>query len=155
MLEDEIRLVLDDYKSSFITHDILPGIYTFKGFSDVLLRYLQFEFDGDDNAINIEFDHTTMKTKLDVKPGNLARRFDAKSFFSSILSFNPHWDYKHYNEYISQKYLNLSTINKIHIKCDFNDSSVVNAVREIILFSFILNLSAGYKVFCGPETIFL
>ena len=49
----------------------------------------------------IEFYDITMKTKLVVKPGIIAIRFDEKSFFSTILGFNPGWDYKHYNEHIS------------------------------------------------------
>ena len=39
-----------------------------------------------------------MKTKLVVRPGIKAIKFDEKSFFSTILGFDPHWDYKHYNE---------------------------------------------------------
>ena len=48
-----------------------------------------------------------MKTKLVVKDGIIAIRFDEISFFSTILGFNPQWDYKHYNEYISQKIVNV------------------------------------------------
>ena len=28
-VEDEIRLILDEYNSNFITHELQPGIYTF------------------------------------------------------------------------------------------------------------------------------
>ena len=55
-----------------------------------------------------------MKTKLVVRPGIIAIRFDEKSFFSTILGFIPCWDYKNYNEYIGQKIVNLSATNKIH-----------------------------------------
>ena len=51
-------------------------------------------------------------------------------FFSTILGFASGWDYKHYNEYISQKIVNLGSTNKIHLKCDFVDGSVVNGIRE-------------------------
>ena len=37
LVEDEIKLVLDEYNSIFITYDFQPGIYTFKDFSEVLL----------------------------------------------------------------------------------------------------------------------
>ena len=50
-------------------------------------------------------------------------------------------------------YLNLSTIDKIHSKFNFTDSSVTDGIREPILFSFTLERPAGYKVFCQPETI--
>ena len=59
-----------------------------------------------------------MKTELIVRAGIIALRFEEKSFFSNVLGFTPHWDYKHYKKYFSQKIVNLSTTNKIHLKCD-------------------------------------
>ena len=59
--------------------------------------------------IDIEYDDITMKTKLVVKSGIIAIRFDEKSFFSTVLGFTSGWDYKHYNEYTSQKNLNLGS----------------------------------------------
>ena len=44
--------------------------------------------------IDIEYDDITMKTKLVVKSGIIAIRFDEKSFFSTVLGFTPGWDYK-------------------------------------------------------------
>ena len=55
--------------------------------------------------------------------------------------------------YTDKKFLYSSTMNKIHIKDDVIDGSVVNGIREPILFSFILDKPSGYKVFCEPETI--
>ena len=94
-----------------------------------------------------------MKTKLVVRSGIISIKFDDKSLFSTVLGFTPGWDYKHYNEYISQKIVNLSTKNKIHLKCDVIDGSVLNGVRQPILYSFVLDKLPGYKVFCEPETI--
>ena len=85
--------------------------------------------------------------------GILAIRLDEKSFFNTVLGFAPDWDYKNYNEYISQKIVNLSTTNEIHLKCDVMDSSVVNGLRQAIHFNFVLYKLPGYKVFCEPETI--
>ena len=76
------------------------------------------------DATYIESDDITMKIKLIVGAGFIAMRFDEKSFFSSILGFNPHWVDKNYNEYISQKTVNLSSTNKIHLKCDVIDGSI-------------------------------
>ena len=80
-------------------------------------------------------------------------RFDEKSFFNTILGFNPHWDDKHYNEYISQKIVDFSSTNKIHLKCDVIDGSVINGLRQPITFSFVLDEPSGFKVFCERETI--
>ena len=40
------------------------------------------------NSIDIEFDDITMKTKVVVRPGIIAIRFDEKSFFSAVLGFS-------------------------------------------------------------------
>ena len=39
LVEDDIKLVLDEYNSSFITYEIMPGIYTFKDISEALLTF--------------------------------------------------------------------------------------------------------------------
>ena len=39
------------------------------------------------------------------------------------------------------------------MKSDVIDGSVVNGVREPILFSFVLAEKPGFKVFCESETI--
>ena len=153
LIEDDIKLVLDEYNSSFITYKITPGIYTFKDVSEVLLKILETEHPGPGNVILIEFDDITRKTKLVVKSGTIATRFDQKSCFSTILDFTPAWDYKHYNEYISQKIVNLNSTNKIHLKCNVIDGSILDGLRQSILSSFILDKPAGYKVFCKPERI--
>ena len=79
-----------------------------------------------------------MKIKWVVRRGIIAKRFDGKSFISSFLGFTPHWPYKNYNQNNSQKFVNLSIIEKIHLKCDVIDGSVVNALRQRFLFSFVL-----------------
>ena len=77
------------------------------------------------------------------------------------MKFEPYWDYKPTNAiyfdspgvYTSEKILNLSAIDKSHLKCDVIDGSVQNGVRQPILFGFILDKASGYKVFCEPETL--
>ena len=153
LIKGDVKLVLDEYNSSFITYELELGIYSFKDISEALFSILQTEYPGPSNVIIIEYDEITGKTKLIVKEGIIAIRFDEKSFFSTILGFTPGWDYKHYNKYISQKIVNLSNTNKIHLKCGAIDGSVVNGVRQPILYSFVLDKPSGYKVFSEPETI--
>ena len=147
LIEDDIKLVLHEYTSSFITYEISPGIYTFKDFSEALFNILQIEYPGPSNVIDIEYDDITMKTKLVVRYGNIAVRFDEKSFFNTVLCFTPGWDYKQYNKDTSQKNLNLGSTNKIHLKCDCIDGSVVDGVRQSIFYSFVLDKKPGYKYF--------
>ena len=153
LVEDDIKLVLDENNSSFITYEIPPGIYTFKDISEVLLKFLQSEDKGEINKIFIEFDDITRKTKLIVRPGFIVIRCNEKSFFSTILGFTAGWDYNHYKKYISQKNVNLSSTNKIHLKCVCIDGSFQNGSRQPILFSYALERPSGYKVYSEPETI--
>ena len=153
LVEDDNKLVLDEYNSSFTAYNIQPGIYTFKDLSEAFFKILQLEYEGVANTIFIEFDVNTMKTKLVVRSGITAIRFDENSFVSTILGFTPGWDYKHYKEFIRQKNLNLCNTNKIHLKSNVIDGNVRNGVRHPILFSFVLDKKPGYKVFCEPETI--
>ena len=74
LFEDDIKLVLVEYISSFITHELGPGIYTFKVLSEALLMILQTECAGHHDAIVIEFDDITIKTKLVVRPEIIAIR---------------------------------------------------------------------------------
>ena len=76
LVEDDINLVLDGFNSSFITNEVSFGIYTFKDISEVLLNLLQSEYPRPSNVIDIEYDDLTMKTKLVVRFGIIAIRFD-------------------------------------------------------------------------------
>ena len=153
LVEDDIKLVLDEYNSNFITYELEPGIYSYRDIAEAVFYILQSDYPQSNSEILIRLDDITRKTKLVVRSGIIAIRFDEKSFFSTILGFTPGWDYKHYNQYLSQKIVNLSNTNKIHLKCDAIDGSVVNGIRQPILYSFVLDKPAGYKVFCEPETI--
>ena len=81
LVEHDIRVILDEYNSSM---SLMIFRLVFNGLTEVLLRNLQHKLDGDDNAICIELDDITMKTKMVVRPGIIAIIFDEKSFL--ILS---------------------------------------------------------------------
>ena len=73
------------------------------------------------------------------------------SFLNTILSFSPFSDYKIYDEYFSEKIRKVSTIRKIHLKCDCIDGSVLNGVRQPIPYSVVSDKFPGYKVISEPE----
>ena len=162
--EEDIQLVLKEYNSHFITYELTPGIYTIQDISDAIQT-----FSGHKEAIQIEYDDISMKTKIILKFKNNEKglfalgtlKFDDRSFFHTLLGFTPYWDYKPTNSnrdaipgvYTSNKILKLSSTNKIHLKCDCIDGSIQDGVRQPILFSFVLDRPSGYKVFCEPETI--
>ena len=80
-------------------------------------------------------------------------RFDERSFFHTLSGFTQYWDYKPPGVYTSDKILNLNTRNKLNLKGDVIDGSVVDGLRQPILYSFVLDKLRGFKVFCELETI--
>ena len=109
----------------------------------------------------IEYDDFSMKTKLILNQFSETfetLRFDENSFLNTLIDFIPYWDYWPTNAihadrpgvYTIDKTLNLSTIDKTHLKCDV----IVENGLQGPIFLFVLNKLAGYKVFCEPETTY-
>ena len=49
--------------------------------------------------------------------------------------------------YKSDKPINITGIDKIHLKCDCIQGSIVNGIREPILYSFALSSPPGHKIY--------
>ena len=149
--EDNIQLILEQYNEKFITHKLDPGNYNIED-----LKKAVYPLGDHENTLQIEYDDLNKKVKhILTRFGETfgTSRFNEKSFFQTLLGFEPYWDYKP-GVYTSDKIiLNLNTVNKIHLKCDIIDGSIQDGIRQPILFSFVLDKPSGYKIFCEPETI--
>ena len=157
--EDNIRLISKQYNEKFITYELDPGNYTIED-----LQKAAYPLGDHEGTLQIEYDDLNKKVKLILTRfgstfGTL--KFDGKSFFHTLLGFDPYWDYKPTNPihadspgvYTNDKViLNLNTIDEIHLKCNCIHGSIQDGVRQPILFSFVLDKPSGYKVFCEPET---
>ena len=88
MVEVDIRLVLKQYKPSYIFFKLKPGFYTFKDLSEALFNNLQHDYEPVNNSVDIEIDDITIKTKLVVRLGIIAIGFDEKSFLNYYPSFH-------------------------------------------------------------------
>ena len=53
--------------------------------------------------------------------------------------------------YQSNKPINITGIDKIHLKCDCIQGSIVNGIREPILFSFAVSSPPGHKIYKEPR----
>ena len=67
------------------------------------------------------------------------------------MGFSPHWDYKSYGENISEKIIILSTTDKVNSRHDVIDRSLLNGVRQPLMYNFVLDRPPGYRAFCQPE----
>ena len=157
--KEDIELKLKQYNSNFVTYELTLGICSVKDIAKAV--YTMGDHEG---TQQIEYDDIRMKTKPILTRffgifGTLG--FDERPFYNMFLGFTTYWDYKPTNEihsdsagvYTNDKNLNLSTIGKVHSKCDVIDGSVVNGIREPMLSSFTLDQPSGYKIFLQLETV--
>ena len=53
--------------------------------------------------------------------------------------------------YKSDRPNNITSIDKVHLKCDSIEGSIVNGVREPILYSFALDKPPFHKIYKEPK----
>ena len=151
---DEIIDVLDlKYISTERSgYSLNPGIYEIVDLNNTLKHILP-----DNVKVNITIDDIRLKSNLKI---NQTLIFTEKSFFYTILGFTQSISYplddidRFYQiiagSYESNKPINITGIDKIHLKCDCIQGSIVNGIREPILYSFALS-SPGHKMYKEPR----
>ena len=140
---DEIMDILDlKYILTKRTrYSLDSSIYEMIGLNNTLKYILP-----DNVKVNITIDDIKLKSNLNT---NQTLLFTKKSFFYTILGFTqsrscPLDDIDAFYQliagsYKSDKPINITGIDKVHLKCDCIQGSIVNGVREPILFSFALS----------------
>ena len=134
-------------------YSLNPGIYEVVDLNNTLKYILP-----DNVKVNITTDDIRLKSNLKI---NQTLIFTERSFFYTILGFTQSRSYplddidSHY-QIIAGSYKsdrpNISTgIDKIHIKCDCIQGSIVNGIREPILYSFALSSPPGHKIYKEPR----
>ena len=152
---DEIMYILDfKYIPTKRTgYSIEPNIYNVVDLNKTLKNILP-----DNVKINISIDERKYKTDLEI---NQTLIFTNKSFFYTILGFTqshqgPLNDIEGFYQilpgsYKSDKPINFTGIDKVHLKCDCIDGSIMNGIREPILYSFSLDQPPGHKIYKEPK----
>ena len=152
---DEIIDVLDlKYISTKrICYSLNPGNYEIVDLNNSLKHILP-----DNIEESVTIDDIKLKSNLRT---NQTLIFTNKSFFYSILGFTqshlgPLDDIDGFYQilpglYKSNKPINITGNDKIHLKCDCIQGSIVNGVREPILYSFGPNSPPGHKIFKEPK----
>ena len=152
---DEIMDILDlKYIPTKRTgYSIEPNIYNVVDLNNTLKNILP-----DNVKIDVTIDERKYKTDLKI---NQTLIFTNKCFFYTILGFTqthkgPLNDIEGFYQilpgsYKSDKPINITGIDKVHLKCDCIDGSIVNGVREPILYSFALDQPPGHKIYKEPK----
>ena len=152
---DEIMDILDlNYIPTKRTgYSLDPGIYEIIDINDTLKHILP-----DNVKVNITIDDIRLKSNLKI---NQTLIFTERSFFYTILGFTQSRSYppdvidSHYQliagSYKSDKPINITGIDKIHLETDCIQGSIVNGIREPILYSFALSSPPGHRIYKEPR----
>ena len=126
-----------------------PGIYEVVDLNNVLKYILP-----DNVKVTITIDDIRLKSNL---KSNQTLIFTEKSFFYTILGFTPTRSYPlddidgFYQiiagSYKSDRPINITGIDKVPLKCNCIQRSIVNGIREPILYSFALSSPPGHKIY--------
>ena len=155
LTNDEIIDVLDlQYIPTKRTgYSLNPGIYEIVDLSNTLKHILP-----DNVKVNITIDDIRLKSNLKI---NQTLKFTEKSFFYTILGFTQSRSYPlddidgFYQiiagSYKSDKPINITGIDKIHLKNDCIQGSIMNGVGEPILYSFAMSSPPGHKIYKEPR----
>ena len=152
---DEIMDILDlKYISTKRTgYSVNPGIYEIVDLNNTLKYILP-----DNVKVNITLDDIRLKSNLKI---NQTLIFTNKSFFYTILGFTqshqgPLNDIEGLYQILpgshkSDRPIDITGIDKIHLKCDCIQGSIVNGVSEPISYSFALSSPPGHKMYKEPR----
>ena len=152
---DEIMDILDlKYIPTKRTgYSLDPGIYEVVDLNNTLKHILP-----NNVKVNITIDDISLKSNLKI---NQTLIFTEKSFFYTILGFiqsrsYPLDDIDGFYQLITGSYksdrpINITGIDKVHLKCDCIQGSIINDIRESILYSFALSSPPGYKMYKEPR----
>ena len=152
---DEIMDILDlKYIPTKRTgYSLDRGIYEVDDLNNTLKYILP-----DNVNVSVTIDDIRLKSNLKT---NQTLIFTEKSFFYTILGFTRSRSYPlddidgFYQliagSYKSDKPINITGIDKIHLKCDCIQGSIVNGIREPILYSFALSSPRGHKIYKEPK----
>ena len=134
-------------------YSLNPGIYEVVDLNNTLKH-----ISPDNVKVNITIDDIRLKSNLKI---NQTLIFTEKSFFYTILGFTqsrsyPLDDIEGFYQlitgsYESDKPISITGIDKIHLKCDCIQGSIVNGKREPILYSFALCSPPGHKIHKEPR----
>ena len=134
-------------------YSIEPNIYNVVDINKTLKNILP-------NNVKIDINIDEIKYKTDIKIIQTLI-FTNKSFFYTILGFTQSHSYPlddidgFYQliagSYKREKPINITGIDKVHLKCDCVDGSIMNGRREPILYSFALDQPTGHKIYKEPK----
>ena len=152
---DEIMDILDlKYIPTKRTgYSLNPGIYEVIDLNNTLKYILP-----DNVKVSVTIDDIRLKSNLKT---NQTLLFTNKSFFYTILGYTqshqgPLNDIEGFYQILAGSYksnrpINITGIDKVHLNCDCIQGSIMNGIREPTLYSFPLSSPPGHKIYKEPR----
>ena len=160
-LNNNIPMTIPNFKieDEFFHIQLLPGVYDLIEINNAIKQIMtdsgyelvdKSKFKKDLTVFSIEFniipDTISMKSVL-----TTSNPIHFNSELNKVLGFTQ-TDYP-LGTHTSEKPVMITTTDKVHLKCDCVDGSIVNGIQEQILFSSNLNAPPGYKIIKEPKTV--
>ena len=127
------------------TITIPPGSYEMKGLNKEIMR--QLSSNGDTKAFFLFPNSNTFKSILKINTGYTVR-FSHENSIKKILGFTQ----DSYNAGIhhSEKLVNILSINSIFVHINVVNGSIVNGIKNPVIYTFFPKVSPGFKIIQRP-----
>ena len=134
-----------EFETVYFDVQLPPGAYELVDINNTIRQIIsESDFDF---KFNIEADTLSMESVL-----TTSNAIYFISELNKLLGFTK--DFYLHRTHISEKPVMITTTDKVHLKCDCVDGSIVNGIREQILFCFNLSAPPRYKIIKEPNNIF-
>ena len=135
---------IPEFETVYFEVQLPPGAYELVDINNTIKQIIS---DSDfDIELNIEADTISLKSVL-----KTSNPIYFNSELIKLLGFTK--DFYLHGTHKSEKPVMITTTDKVHLKCDCVDGSIVNGIREQNLFCFNLSAPPGYKIIEEPNTI--
>ena len=148
-----IKLILKIISTKRTRYSLIPGNYEMVDLNNALKYILP-----NNVKVNVTKDGVRAKS---IKKLTHSPNFTEKSFFYTILDLTRYHSYPSDDiegfyqliagSYKSAKPINLTGTDKLHLKCDCSQGSIVNGTAEPILYSYALSSPTCHRIYKQPE----
>ena len=148
-----------EIENEFIDINLVPGGYELIEINNTIKQIITDSGYELDDKSKFKKDLTVFSIEFNIIPDTISMKsvlttsnpIHFNSELNKVLGFTQR-DYPSGN-HTSEKPVMITTTDKVHLKCDCVDGSIVNGIREQILFSFNLSAPPGYKIIKEPTTV--
>ena len=145
-----ITIPIFEIENGFIEIQLTPGVYELIKTNIAIKEIIT---DSDYNLVDkskLKKDLTVFSIEFNIIPDTISMKsvlttsnpINFYSELNKVLGFT----LTDYPTHTSEKPVMISPSEKVHQKCDCVDGSIVNGIREQILFSFNLSAPPGYEI---------